>query len=184
MLRFLRLEEAVKFVYATTFFAESKAYLASVGRGVGEEKMAVIIQEVVGQRAGNRFYPCVSGVGPVVQLLPHRPRQARRRRRQPGPRARQNDRRRRLQLVLLARLSQGAPAVQQHRRPAQKHPDGVLGGPHGRPAAARPDPGDRAHGPPGLAEAEDDGALRYMVSTYDAGSDRLNPGFEPAGRRP
>jgi len=60
--RFARLDEAIKFVYATTFFAESKGYLASLGRPPGGEKMAVIVQEVVGQRADDRFYPCVSGV--------------------------------------------------------------------------------------------------------------------------
>ncbi|MBD3852942.1 MAG: hypothetical protein IFK93_16660, partial [Acidobacteria bacterium] len=60
--RFSRLDEAIKFVFATTFFAESKSYLASLGSPPGGEKMAVIIQEVVGQRAGDRYYPCVSGV--------------------------------------------------------------------------------------------------------------------------
>jgi hypothetical protein len=35
----------------------------------------------------------------------------------------------------------------------------------------------------GLSEAEDDGALRYLVSTYDAGSDRLNPGLDARGPR-
>jgi len=60
--RFTRLDEAIKFVYATTFFSESRAYLASIGRSLDKEKMAVIIQEVVGQRSDDRFYPCVSGV--------------------------------------------------------------------------------------------------------------------------
>ena len=59
--RFSRLVEAIKFVYASTYFQEARDYRAS-GSAPGEEKMAVIIQEVVGQRRGNRFYPDISGV--------------------------------------------------------------------------------------------------------------------------
>jgi hypothetical protein len=60
--RFQRLIEAVKFVYASTFFAEAKGYIRSVGREADSEKMAIVIQEVVGQRFGERFYPGLSGV--------------------------------------------------------------------------------------------------------------------------
>lgn len=60
--RFNKLADAIKFVYASTFFKEAKAYQRSVGSDVGREKMAVIVQEVVGQRRGDRFYPCISGV--------------------------------------------------------------------------------------------------------------------------
>jgi hypothetical protein len=60
--RFRRLMEAVKFVYASTYFAEARAYRQAIGRGSAEDGMAVIVQEVVGRRHDERFYPDVSGV--------------------------------------------------------------------------------------------------------------------------
>lgn len=60
--RFKRLLEAVKFVYASTFFKKAKDYINAVGKNSKDEKMAVIIQEVVGSRYGNRYYPEISGV--------------------------------------------------------------------------------------------------------------------------
>jgi hypothetical protein len=60
--RFRGLVEAIKFVYASTYFREARDYLRTTGTKLGEEKMAVIIQEVVGQRRGDRFYPDISGV--------------------------------------------------------------------------------------------------------------------------
>ncbi|MBI4500863.1 MAG: phosphoenolpyruvate synthase, partial [Gemmatimonadetes bacterium] len=61
-LRFRRLVEAVKFVYASTFFASARNYVRMTEHRIEEEKMAVLIQEVVGRRHGDRFYPEVSGV--------------------------------------------------------------------------------------------------------------------------
>jgi hypothetical protein len=60
--RFLKLMEAIKLVYASVFFRSAKSYLRKVGRKVTDEKMAVIIQEVVGTRSEDRYYPDVSGV--------------------------------------------------------------------------------------------------------------------------
>jgi hypothetical protein len=60
--RFRRLVEAVKLVWASTYFRTAKSYLKTVRGAVGDEKMAVIVQEVVGARHGERFYPNVSGV--------------------------------------------------------------------------------------------------------------------------
>jgi hypothetical protein len=56
------LVEAIKFVYASTFSSDAKSYRRAVGREDMEEKMAIMIQEVVGMRHGDRFYPNVSGV--------------------------------------------------------------------------------------------------------------------------
>ena len=61
-MRFRRLVEAIKFVYASTYFREARDYLRTTGNNQDEEKMAVIIQEVVGQRRGDRYYPDISGV--------------------------------------------------------------------------------------------------------------------------
>ncbi|HDQ45269.1 MAG TPA: hypothetical protein ENN17_07225 [bacterium] len=68
--RFNRLVEAVKFVWASTFFRNAKAYRASVNQKSENEKMAVIIQEIAGQRHGDRFYPNVSGVARSFNFFP------------------------------------------------------------------------------------------------------------------
>lgn len=60
--RFRRLVEAVKFVYASTFFQDAKNYIQATDHVTADERMAVIIQEVVGQRHGDRFYPHIAGV--------------------------------------------------------------------------------------------------------------------------
>jgi hypothetical protein len=61
--RFRRLTEAIKLVYASAYFREARDYIKTTGHHPAEEKMAVIIQEVVGLRHGDRFYPDISGVG-------------------------------------------------------------------------------------------------------------------------
>lgn len=60
--RFNKLVEAVKFVYATTFFKSAKDYIKATPHKTEDEKMAVIIQEVIGKRFNDRFYPELSGV--------------------------------------------------------------------------------------------------------------------------
>ena len=60
--RFRQLVEAIKFVYASTWFSDARRYQSATGHPVEDEKMAVILQEVVGRRHGDRFYPDVSGV--------------------------------------------------------------------------------------------------------------------------
>ena len=61
--RFEKLVEAIKFVYASVFFKSAKDYMKAVpGYGTEDEKMAVIIQEVVGSKHDDAFYPHVSGV--------------------------------------------------------------------------------------------------------------------------
>ena len=60
--RFRILVEAVKFVYASTFFNAARNYMKVTHHSTIDEKMAVIIQEVVGDRFGERFYPHISGV--------------------------------------------------------------------------------------------------------------------------
>ncbi|MCF7858718.1 MAG: PEP/pyruvate-binding domain-containing protein [Candidatus Cloacimonetes bacterium] len=53
---------AIKYVYASLFFQQSKNYFRTINRDVREEKMAVIIQEVVGDQHGDFFHPVISGV--------------------------------------------------------------------------------------------------------------------------
>ncbi len=61
--RFHKLLEAIKLIWASVYFEEAQAYINTADADPGDEKMAVIIQEVVGQRCGDRFYPLISGVG-------------------------------------------------------------------------------------------------------------------------
>lgn len=68
--RFRKLVEAVKFVYASTYFRKARNYLAGTRHSPDSEKMAVIIQEVVGQRYGDRFYPNISGVARSYNFYP------------------------------------------------------------------------------------------------------------------
>jgi len=68
--RFRKLIEAVKFVYASTFFKAARAYRAALGSGAPDEKMAVVVQEVVGRRHGSRFYPDVSLVARSLGFYP------------------------------------------------------------------------------------------------------------------
>ncbi len=68
--RFKRLIEAVKFVYASTFFKEAKTYVQRADESIRNEKMAVIIQEVVGQQFGDRYYPHISGVAKTYNYYP------------------------------------------------------------------------------------------------------------------
>ncbi len=56
------LECAIKSVYASVYYKDSKAYMTATSNVIDQEKMAVIIQEVVGRQYGNRFYPTFSGV--------------------------------------------------------------------------------------------------------------------------
>lgn len=60
--RFQKLVEAIKFVFASTFFDTAMDYIKATEKTPRDEKMAVVIQEVVGQRHDDRFYPHLSGV--------------------------------------------------------------------------------------------------------------------------
>jgi hypothetical protein len=73
--RFRRLIEAVRFVYASTFFKEARGDMAAAGAQPNDEKMAVIIQEVVGHRFDERFYPTVSGVARSYNYYSTKPAQ-------------------------------------------------------------------------------------------------------------
>jgi len=60
--RLEQLLEAIKLVYASTFSQHAKAYVRRTPYRLEEEKMAVVLQQVVGATHGNRFYPDFSGV--------------------------------------------------------------------------------------------------------------------------
>lgn len=68
--RLNQLQDAIKLVYASTFDAEARSYFKAVNYKVEEEKMAVIIQEVVGRNFDGKFYPQVSGVAQSYNYYP------------------------------------------------------------------------------------------------------------------
>jgi CheY-like chemotaxis protein len=72
-IRILQLEQAIKSVYASVFFQESKAYIEATSNVIDEEKMAVVVQEVSGKSYGNMFYPTISGVARSVNFYPIEP---------------------------------------------------------------------------------------------------------------
>ena len=70
------LKNAVKLVYASTYYSNARSYLKSTGKRVREESMAVIVQELVGRRHGKRYYPQISGVAQSHNFYPIGPQRA------------------------------------------------------------------------------------------------------------
>jgi hypothetical protein len=175
--------EAVKLVWASTFFQGAKSYLRTIGKSPRDEKMAVVVQEVVGRRFRDRFYPAVSGVARSYNYYP-------------TGHGRPEDGVVNLALGLGKTIVDGglswsyAPAF-----PAAPPPfndvRAIMASTQTRFWAVNmgppppPDPAQEAEFlvEAGLEEAESDGVLRHLVSTYDAGSDRLYPGLAPSGPR-
>ena len=68
MLRML--SDAIKGVYASVYYKDSKAYMQATSNVIDQEKMAVILQEVVGTQHGDRYYPTLSGVARSLNYYP------------------------------------------------------------------------------------------------------------------
>ncbi|MCX6833858.1 MAG: phosphoenolpyruvate synthase [candidate division Zixibacteria bacterium] len=69
----VRLDElcrAIKMVYASTYHSDPKAYMESLPNRLEEEKMAVVIQQIVSQRHGRYLYPNFAGVGRSLNYYP------------------------------------------------------------------------------------------------------------------
>jgi len=178
--RLRSLLDAVKFVWASTFFEAARAYRRVVQ---GEEKMAVLVQEVVGRPHGERFYPDISGVARSIDFYPQ-------------GRSRPED-----GVVHLA-LGLGKTIVDGDLTWSFSPPHPAAGPPFasarekmdatqtrfwavnvGPPPAYDPMTETEYLVRPGLADAEGDGTLRYAASTYDPASDRLVPGTGRPGPR-
>lgn len=71
--RFQKLVEAIKFVWASTYFSIAKDYSRAVSLDFMKEKMAVIIQKMVGKRFQTRYYPELSGVARSYNFYPFKP---------------------------------------------------------------------------------------------------------------
>ncbi len=68
--RLNELEMAIKTVWASTFFHNAKEYLKATDHMIEEEKMAVVIQQVIGSKHGKYWYPNISGVARSLNYYP------------------------------------------------------------------------------------------------------------------
>ncbi|OGO29356.1 MAG: hypothetical protein A2Z16_08400 [Chloroflexi bacterium RBG_16_54_18] len=175
-IRFRQLVEAVKFVYASTYFKGARDYRRTIGSQDHDEKMAVIIQELIGRRYHDRFYPELSGVARSYNYYPMRP-------------ARPEDGVVNLALGLGKTVVDGgicwaySPAFP-HSVPPFGSDAAMLKGTQtefwlvnmGDPPAYDPVNEMEYIALDNLIAAERDGSLQYLASTYNALSGRLSPG--------
>ena len=181
--RFRKLVEAIKCVYASTFFREAREYIQTTGHDPRDEKMAVIIQEIVGLRHTDRFYPDISGVARSFNYYPT------------GPALPE-------QGVVSLALGLGKTIVDgglswtySPAHPKLPPPfgsiDELLEGTQnrfwavnmGKPPAYDPVSETEYLVSATLADAESDEVLRYLASTFDPERDRVVPGTFVSGPR-
>lgn len=182
--RFRKLSEAVKFVYASTFFRGARHYVESVGQDpTRSEKMAVIVQEVVGDRHGDRFYPTLSAVARSYNYYP-------------TGHATAGDGVVNLALGLGKQIVDGglswsyappypkAPPPFADARDLLKNTQRRFWAVHmGRPPLPDPVRETEFLVRPAIDAAESDGTLDWLASTYDPQSDLLRPGMRGKGAR-
>jgi hypothetical protein len=181
--RFRKLVEAIKFVWSSTFFKAPKNYIRSTDKTIEDERMAVIIQEVVGARHGDRFYPHLSGVCRSYNFYP-------------DARARPEEGVVNLALGLGKTIVDGG--LTWSYTPPRPHIPPPFGSVRdqmkssqtrfwavnmGKPPAFDPIAETEYLLEAGLADADYDSALDLVASTYDAESDRLSPGVGIDGPR-
>ncbi|MDD4593398.1 MAG: PEP/pyruvate-binding domain-containing protein, partial [Parabacteroides sp.] len=64
------ISDAIKAVYASVFYHDSKAYMTATSNIIDQEKMAIVLQEVVGNKYNDHFYPTISGVARSLNFYP------------------------------------------------------------------------------------------------------------------
>ncbi len=181
--RFRKLTEAIKFVYASTFFKAAKDYRKAIGKDLLDEKMAVIIQEVVGDVHFDRYYPDISGVARSFNYYP-------------PSHSKPEDGIVNLALGLGKTIVDGDPSwwftpkspranppflgVREWLKQTQNKFWGVNLGP---PTEYDPINESEYLIQCGLKEAEYDDTLRSVASTYDPRNDRINVGLGEVGPR-
>jgi len=69
-IRLEQLYQAIKLIYASVFYKDAKSYIEATSAKIEEEKMAVIIQELIGDDHNGRFYPTFSGVAQSYNYYP------------------------------------------------------------------------------------------------------------------
>lgn len=180
--RFRRLAEAVKLVWASTYFRAAKSYVAATRHSIEDEKMAVIIQEVVGRRFDRRFYPDLSGVARSYNYYAM-------------GRSKPDDGVVSLALGLGKTIVDGdrcwtySPAYPANPPPystsdmVKETQSRFWAVNMGKPPAWDPTQPTEYLVHEGLPEAEFDGSLTSVASTFDPVSGRISPGTGVAGPR-
>ena len=181
MLRML--SDSIKGVYASVYYKDSKAYMQATSNVIDQEKMAVILQEVVGTQYGDRFYPSISGVARSINYYPINDELA-----EEGTVS--------LALGLGKYIVEGGLTL----RVCPYHPDKVLQTSEMEMALRETqtrfyaldlknlgqnfslDDGFNLLKLP-VKEAENDGALTYIASTYDPYDMVIRDGIYPGGRK-
>jgi hypothetical protein len=181
--RLRMLSDAIKGVYASVYYRDSKAYMQATRNVIDQEKMAVILQEVVGTQYGDRFYPSISGVARSINYYPIGDEQA-----EEGTVS--------LALGLGKYIVDGGLTL----RVCPYHPAQVLQTSEMEMALRetqtqfyaldlRNDGHDFSHDDGfnilklSVREAEKDGALQFIASTYDPYDQVIRDGIYPGGRK-
>jgi CheY-like chemotaxis protein len=175
--------DAIKGVYASVFYKDSKAYMTATGNLIEREKMAIVLQEVVGRQYGNHLYPTISGVAKSLNFYPIGNEKA-------------EDGIANIALGLGKYVVDGGVTL----RFSPRHPRNIL-------QLSTPDFAlretqtrflalDMKDSPLQVAandafnlielsvkDADDDGILKYMVSTYDPQDQIIRDGYYPGGRK-
>jgi hypothetical protein len=181
--RFRKLLEAIKYVWASTFFKVSKDYCLATGLECSQEKMAVVLQEIVGKNLGKRYYPELAGVARSFNYYPIKP-------------AKPQDGVVDLALGLGKTIVDGgktwtySPAFSR-RPPPFESVDEIFAETQnefwavnmGEPPEYNPVKETEFMQQYNLQAAEADGVLRYVASTFDTQSDRFSVGVAEKGPR-
>ena len=174
---------AIKAVYASVFYRDSKAYMTATSNIIDQEKMAVVLQEVIGTRYNNHFYPTISGVARSLNFYPIGNEKA-------------EDGIANIALGLGKYIVDGGVTL----RFSPRHPHNILQMSTMDFALRETQTRFYALDLDNMAEdfdtddafnlvklnlknAEADGSLRYIVSTYDPYDQIIRDGFYPGGRK-
>jgi CheY-like chemotaxis protein len=175
--------DAIKGVYASVFYRDSKAYMTATDNLIESEKMAIVLQEVVGRQYGNHLYPTISGVAKSLNFYPIGNEKT-------------EDGIANIALGLGKYVVDGGVTL----RFSPRHPRNIL-------QMSAPDFAlretqthflalDMKDSPLQLAandafnlvrlsikDADEDGILKYIVSTYDPQDQVIRDGYYPGGRK-
>ncbi len=178
-IRVKQLEDAIKMVYSSIYSSLAKGYIEAIHFNLDEEKMAIVIQEIVGNKHDDYFYPHISGVAQSYNFYPYshmKPEDG----------------------YAVMALGMGSYVVEgrEAHRFCPKHPALTNASPIDQIKESQsrflavylknsePDV-SQGEGASfielSIKEAEKHGILQHLVSTYDANNDRILPGLRDRG---
>lgn len=177
------ISDAIKCVYASAFFKNSKSYMTATSNVIDEEKMAIVLQTVCGQRYNDRFYPSISGVARSINFYPIEPEKP-------------EDGIANIAFGLGKYVMEGGLTL----RFSPKHPKKILqlSSPEMAlketqktfyalsldPTSFKPDVDDAINMLKlAVNEADKDNSLKYIASTFDFENNMLRDGIHYAGKR-